>query len=512
MSARRALCLLGALACLAWARPGEAQVARFDVQNFRPTPGPRDLIIVPQTQPLAHLSVSAGAYLQFQLNPLTLLNASHDPVASVVKNRLELDLMAAIGLWDWVEVGLVAPIILFQQSDNLEVIGSEGNVSTAAFSDLSILPKVPIIKRLPYASGFGVAVSLRLNVPIPGAQDAFAGDGGLSYNPTLIADYRFAGGALLAAQVGAYFRPESEFLDLKIGPSLTGNFGGELPLLRRQGLTAIAGAYINLPLTKLPDSPYNVPATGLFGLRWYADFGVTFTTGINFGAACTFSLPNLGFFLSAVWVPYKTKEYQAIIDFKKPPDDPDGDGIIGEKDRCPTVPGPVENYGCPIKDTDKDGIPDHLDDCPLLKGFEAYHGCPRVYAKGNKIRVMEKVHFATDQDVILPESFGLLEEVADNVRSHPEWQEILVEGHCDFRASEAYNLDLSQRRASSVMRFLTSRGVEPSRLRAQGFGKSRPIADNRTEDGMALNRRVEFTLVRVAPQAPPSPPPPGGTR
>ena len=54
-------------------------------------------------------------------------------------------------------------------------------------------------------------------------------------------------------------------------------------------------------------------------------------------------------------------------------------------------------------------------------------------------------------------------------------------------------------RAASVMRYLLSQGVEPSRLRAQGYGRSRPVADNKTEEGMALNRRVEFTIMKVAP-------------
>ncbi|MCS6915090.1 MAG: OmpA family protein [Myxococcales bacterium] len=486
--------LLGLLMSVA---PAQAQVARFDVQTFRPTPGPRDLVIVPQTQPLSHLSASAGAFLHFQLDPLSLLNLDGERVASVVRNRLQLDLLGAVGLFDWVELGLVAPIVLFQQSDNLEVIGQEGFIRASAFSDLSLITKVPIFKRLPYASGFGMAVSLRLNIPLPGAQEAFAGDGSLTYNPTLLADYRFGMGALIAAQAGVHFRPQGEFFDAVIGPAVTANLGAELPIVRRWGLTTVGGLYANFPVSKLPDSPYSIPAMGLLGLRWYADFGVTFTTGINFGAACNFGVPSFGFFLSAIWVPLKTREHEAILHFKRPPDDPDGDGIIGDKDRCPQEPGPVENHGCPIRDTDKDGIPDHLDDCPTLAG--TYNGCPRVFARGNKIRVLEKVHFATDQDVILPESFSVLEEVAQLIRAHPEWQEILVEGHCDFRASDAYNLDLSQRRAASVVRFLQSRGVEPSRLRAQGFGRSRPIADNRTEEGMALNRRVEFTLIRVAP-------------
>lgn len=96
------------------------------------------------------------------------------------------------------------------------------------------------------------------------------------------------------------------------------------------------------------------------------------------------------------------------------------------------------------------------------------------------------------------------------MRDHKEWTEILIEGHCDSDGSDAYNLDLSERRANSVQRFLLAHGVEPSRLRAQGFGRSRPIADNSTLEGRALNRRVEFTILKVAPGPSPSAAPGGG--
>jgi outer membrane protein OmpA-like peptidoglycan-associated protein len=478
---------------------GQAQ--RFDIQSWRPAPGPRDLVILPQTQPLAHFSPAVGAFLHFQLDPLVLVNADGDRIADVVRNRLELHVHGAIGLGNWAEVGVVVPVILFQQSDNLEPIGEEGTLRSTGVGDLALMTKVPILRRLSYARGLGLSLGLRVNFPLPSAQEIFAGDGAVTYNPTVLLDYRFAYGILLASQVGVHFRPEGQFLDTKLGPAITAAIGGEAPIVRRWGLGAVAGLYANFPVLALMEDPSHIPAQGLLGVRWYADFGVTFTAGLEFGAACRFAVPTFGFFLSAIWVPAKTKEHEAILHFKRPPEDPDGDGVIGEHDRCPNLPGPVENHGCPILDTDKDGIPDHLDQCPTLPG--RFEGCPRVYAHRNKIRVLEKVHFATDQDVILPESFSVLEEVAEVIKAHPEWQEILIEGHCDFRASDAYNLDLSQRRANSVMRFLTSRGVEPSRLRAQGFGRSRPIADNRTEEGMALNRRVEFTLVRVAPEAKP---------
>lgn len=499
-----ALLVLPLLLLAALLAPAHAQgvkLERFDIQPFRPTVGPRDLIIVPQTQPLPHLSVVLGSYLSFSLDPLVLLRSTdRERVGSIITNRVELDLMAAVGLFDWVEVGLVMPVVAYQSGGNAGPTAGQpsGDVPATAFGDLSLVTKVPIIKRLPYAPGFGAALGLRVNFPT-GSTDAFASDGAVTYNPTVLGDYRFKGGYLLAAQLGALYRPTRQYLDLKVGTVFTASLGGEAPLVRRYGLTTVGGAYVNVPLTTFTEGNRQIPAEVMLGLRWYSDIGVTFTTGFNFGIDCGFGVPQFRAFLAALWVPLKTKEHEAIMSFKKPPDDPDGDGLIGDKDQCPDEAGPPDNFGCPILDTDKDGIPDHLDPCPTLAG--RYGGCPRVFASRNKIRVMEKIYFATDQDVILPESFSVLEEVAEIVKLHPEWLEILVEGHADFRASDAYNLDLSQRRAASVMRYLISQGVEPSRLRAQGFGRSRPVADNKTEEGMALNRRVEFTLVRLAPGA-----------
>ena len=127
----RALRLLFAsLALIFGLREAAAQNVRFDVQNFRPTPGPRDLIIVPQSQPLSHLSGAIGAYFSFSLDPLVLLNSEGQRAADVVKNRLELDVMGAIGLSNWLELGLVMPIVLFQESSNLEVIGEEGEIKS----------------------------------------------------------------------------------------------------------------------------------------------------------------------------------------------------------------------------------------------------------------------------------------------------------------------------------------------------------------------------------------------
>lgn len=483
--------------CATMSAPAYAQDQRFDIQPWRPTPAPRDLLIVPQSQPLRHLSGALGLYFSFSLDPLALF-AGQAKQLQIVKNRLALEFMGALGLGDWFELGLVMPVIVYQgSSDNLSDIGQEGSIQSFARGDLSIIGKGAIIRRLSYARGFGLAASLRVNAPT-GEQEAFASDGDWTFSPTLIGDYRFGNGALIALQAGGYYRPLREFQDKLSGSTIVGAAGVEIPLVRRWGLTTLGGGYVNVNLFHLPEKAADIPAEVMLGLRWYSSLGVTFTTGFNFGANCALGVPAMRFFIAAVWVPSATKEAAAIDEFKKPPDDPDGDGIIGDKDLCPEHKGTLENNGCPELDTDRDGVIDRVDECPNLPGRRMYNGCPRVYTKANKIMVLERVHFATDQDIILPESFSVLEEVGEIIRAHPEWQEILIEGHCDIRASDAYNLDLSQRRATSVQKFLLSRGIEPQRLRAQGFGRSRPIADNTTEEGMALNRRVEFTILKVA--------------
>ena len=70
--------------------------------------------------------------------------------------------------------------------------------------------------------------------------------------------------------------------------------------------------------------------------------------------------------------------------------------------------------------------------------------------------------------------------------------------HSDGAA--AANLDLSRRRASSVLRYLTRKGTAPDRLAAEGYGATRPIAPNTTPDDRAENRRVEFTILELAPE------------
>ena len=104
----------------------------------------------------------------------------------------------------------------------------------------------------------------------------------------------------------------------------------------------------------------------------------------------------------------------------------------------------------------------------------------------------DKADIRPDAAVILDEAASLLSDALAACTN----RSVSVEGHTDAVGADAYNQDLSERRANSVMDYLAGKGVSPSRLSSKGFGESNPIATNETREGRALNRRVELRLVQ----------------
>jgi outer membrane protein OmpA-like peptidoglycan-associated protein len=120
---------------------------------------------------------------------------------------------------------------------------------------------------------------------------------------------------------------------------------------------------------------------------------------------------------------------------------------------------------------------------------------PRVVVKKGRIVILQQVRFANDRDVILPDSFPLLEEVSQVLLANPRVARVRVEGHTDSKGKPVHNTRLSERRARKVREFLVERGVAAGRLEARGFGPERPLVPNTTPVGRARNRRVEFVIL-----------------
>jgi OmpA-OmpF porin, OOP family len=176
--------------------------------------------------------------------------------------------------------------------------------------------------------------------------------------------------------------------------------------------------------------------------------------------------------------------------------DTDGDGINDEEDKCPNVAGVAKYQGCPIPDTDGDGVNDEEDRCPNLPGVKENQGCPLVKEEVIKKVLFDakNIFFTTGSFKLLPKSFKSLNEVAAILKEDQNLK-LDIEGHTDNTGKPEKNQVLSENRAKSVLDYLTTKGgIDASRLTATGFGDTKPIADNKTAKGKAMNRRVELKL------------------
>ncbi|MFA5620502.1 MAG: OmpA family protein [Weeksellaceae bacterium] len=242
-------------------------------------------------------------------------------------------------------------------------------------------------------------------------------------------------------------------------------------------------------------------------------FAVSGGLGMNFWVWRDLGL-NLE--LQYVAVPAMKSDYidffqaKAGIAYRFGKSDRDGDGIMDEDDECPDTPGIAKYNGCP--DTDNDGIEDRKDECPL-------EACPNgeetdEYYCVNGCKVMKEIPEVieevppvveppvvpeeplTFQDVLFNfDKFDLTEDASEKVKAAAEIIKsqdgnYFVDGFADSVGSDAYNLNLSRKRAESVKNALVKEGVEASRLEVRAFGEQYPKCTNETEEGRACNRRV----------------------
>ncbi len=197
-----------------------------------------------------------------------------------------------------------------------------------------------------------------------------------------------------------------------------------------------------------------------------------------------------------------------------PDHDNDADLVADVNDKCPLAPEDPDGFddadGCPDEDNDLDGFADKADLCPNEVGPESERGCPKVYkdveVTDSQVVIKQQVFFETNKAKIKPESFGLLDTVAQVFRDFPTIR-VEVQGHTDSVGPDKKNLKLSQQRSDSVREYLIGRGIEPYRMTAVGYGETRPIESNTSASGRAANRRVEFRRTDESSRNPPAPAP-----
>ncbi len=183
--------------------------------------------------------------------------------------------------------------------------------------------------------------------------------------------------------------------------------------------------------------------------------------------------------------------YGAVVNAVGCTEDADADGVPDGIDKCPETPygATVDPRGCP-KDTDGDGVFDGIDRCPdSPPGIEVdSNGCPKRFR-------LEGVNFEFNSAKLLPEARPALQTAGQILKDNPAMR-VRIEGYTDSVGSDSYNLKLSQERADAVRVYLIEHfDVDPQRIQARGFGENNPVASNDTDQGRALNRRIEFVVL-----------------
>lgn len=202
--------------------------------------------------------------------------------------------------------------------------------------------------------------------------------------------------------------------------------------------------------------------------------------------------------------PAPVKVVETVVE-AAPVKDSDNDGVIDELDKCPGTAAGVRvgTRGCAL-DTDKDGVADGVDQCPTTpSGSEVdATGCTIVKPAPVVVApvvapvcsfistVLDGVEFHSGSANLTSNAKSKLASDAANLAATSG--SIEVQGHTDSQGAEAFNQQLSERRAQSVAAFLAANGVDSSRISAVGYGESSPIDTNATSAGRANNRRVEL--------------------
>jgi len=385
-----ALLILAALA----AGPAWAQ----DIQNFRPAPGTWNFLGAESAALAGHNRIEPSLFVNFGWQPLVARDADGDEITEVlVKHLTTANLMAAVGLGDYFELGVDVPLH-YAEGNGLAASGNEG----AAFGDVRLLPKFKLYERTSHLIGVRIAFAAPISLAT-GNEEAWLGEGQTVVHPKLIVDASVPPGVNVALNLGVRLRPDHKVIErLELGNELTYAVAGSVEMGSKDML-AIGEIYGAAAIEDIADGSRAYPLEWLIGTRYFTGVGPVVTVGGGTGILADYGSPVVRIFAGLAWdlresdrdrdglsdsidgCPDEPEDKDDFDDADGCPDpDNDEDGVLDVADGCPIEPEDFDNYedadGCPDLDNDTDGILDTNDRCPLepetINGVKDEDGCP----------------------------------------------------------------------------------------------------------------------------------------
>ena len=471
-----------------------ASAQSIAIDEFRPAIDSRGYLTLNASQVLDHGDMSFGlGSLQWGRR---LLSFENGPATYSVDNMISATLVAAFGLRVGgvpFELGASLPFTIMNGSRGPDALGDPSDpnddklyrLDGQGLGDFGLHLKARIAR----VGRFGFGALASVFIPTGASRDPFLGEAATTPQLMGIADATF-GKLRLAVNGGIRVRRTTTFMDMGAGgaPATMGSITTSTALP-----VGIAAAYGLVPekielvgevfgAVPVGETDGYQPLEALGGVKVYLAKNSYLSLGAGRGLLPDRAgNPDFRAVIGIVFEPKPAQRVAArvpdeVIAVVPPKDDlpldSDNDGIFNEQDNCDEI---MENYN---------GIEDD-DGCPERK---------HIIETATEFVPLRPIEFEFDKDVLRDSAYPILDEIVQALKDNPGMTLIEVEGHTDEQGNDAYNLDLSKRRAATVMRYLRDHGIDSLRLTSQGYGETKPVDPRHTEEAYKTNRRVAFSI------------------
>lgn len=498
----------------------------LNVQSFIPKSDRKEAFHIHGTSGIGAGNFQVGFFYNYVRNPLKFTTTDGpDTIAEVISSFHTVDTILSFGLTDGISLDVTLPFNTLTNFSGDQIISNESEFSVG---DLRALLSINLANN--QKNALGLALYPYVRVPLDTDTTDFFNNTGPQYGLTLAVDRWFDKQNYLALNLGGSYRQSygDEVVQdiIPIEKEITGG----LSYVHAFNEARRSDVFVEVQTSTAADAIYQTkitsPVEGLVGYRARFGNAWTWTIGGGSGFFSAYSAPDLRLFTGLIYrgerkdsapapqvlpaptpAPTPKKEIAKlsvdIVDDKRNPieatvevKDSEGKTIYqGEAGKFERLLSP----GRYLVRVSKPGFTSHTREVLLNNGkkLSVQMRIGEIKKQGEKIEFNGQIFFDLNSAELRADSFTVLSDVIDILNRHTEVKRIRIEAHTDSQGSQKYNMNLSEKRAESVMNYFIRKGMDPRRLSYQGYGESRPIASNTTAEGRAKNRRVEFNVLET---------------